>query len=257
MKAWIAALAFAFGATAALAQAPAAAPKGTPKVAVLSLIGDRLLVVGGQMQTGSRLDKNKKDIIPLQTDDLDTATVIAFDKQAQALRPQLEIVLLRAKDASIHQLQDDVIAGKRDARELLVAVAPLARRAGATHLVLFTKSRGEAKVRVDDGSIGSGFVDGLGFYVDRWVRTQKTAEGYAEVGILAPFAYFKAVVVDLDGLKVVGEETSHQARALFAKNINEARDPWDYLSAGEKVDALKALSGEGVQQLAARVLARL
>ncbi|APV49284.1 hypothetical protein BWI17_06065 [Betaproteobacteria bacterium GR16-43] len=253
MRTWIAILALALGATAAFAQPPAVAPK----VAALSLIGDRLLVVGGQMQTGTRLDKNQKDLMPLATDELDTATVLAFDKQAQLLRPQLEVVLLRAKDASIHQLQADVVAGKRDAKELLMAVAPLARRAGATHLVLFTKSRGETKIRVDDGSIGTGFVDGLGFYIDRWVRNQRTTEGNLDVGILAPFAYFKAVLVDLDGLKVVAEETSHQARAIFGKNINEARDPWDYLTPAEKVAALKALSGEGVQQLAPRVLARL
>jgi len=79
----------------------------------------------------------------------------------------------------------------------------------------------------------------------------------AEVGILAPFAYFKAIVVDLDGLKIIGEETSHQAKALFpAVNVREALDPWNYLSANEKVAALKTLSDEGVEKIAARVLGR-
>jgi hypothetical protein len=247
--AWLLALGF-----AAAAQGPAV----TPKVAVLSLIGDRLLVVGSTMTTGSRLDKNAKSVLPLATDEIDVATVLAFEKRANAARPQLEVVLLRAKDPTLHRLQDDVIAGKRDQRELISAVAPLARRAGATHLVLFIKSRGETKVDMGDGSIGTGYVDGVGFYVDRWLRKQRTHEGEAEVGVLAPFAYFKAVVVDLDGLKVIGEEISHQAKALFPEaNVREARDdPWDYLDAKGKVAALKSLSDQGVDKVAPRVLAR-
>ncbi|QJR13073.1 hypothetical protein DSM104443_04167 [Usitatibacter rugosus] len=250
--AWFLALGF----TAAAAQSPVAPPVAT-KVAALSLIGDRLLVVGSTISTGSRIDKNAKTILPLATDEIDVATVLAFEKRANAVRPQLEVVLLRAKDPSIHQLQDDVVAGKRDFRELLSAVAPLARRAGATHLVLFAKSRGETKIDMGDGSIGTGYVDGVGFYVDRWLRKQQTHEGEAEVGILAPFAYFKAVVVDLDGLKIIGEEISHQAKALYpAANVREARDPWDYLSATEKVAALKTLSDQGVDRIAAKVLGR-
>ena len=250
--AWFLALGF----TAAAAQAPVA-PKVEPKVAVLSLIGDRLLVVGNVMSTGSRIDKNRKDILPLNTDEIDVATILAFEKQARAIRPQLEVVLLRAKDPSIHKLQEDVVAGRADPRELLSAIAPLARRAGATHLVLFAKSRGETRIDMGDGSLGTGYVDGVGFYIDRWARKQQTHEGEAEVGILAPFAYFKAIVVDLDGLKIIGEETSHQAKALFpAVNVREALDPWNYLSANEKVAALKTLSDEGVEKIAARVLGR-
>ena len=238
---------------AASAQSPAV----QPKVAALSLIGDRLLVVGGQMQTGSRIDRNRKELVALQTDELDTATVIAFERQAKVLRPQLEVVLLRANDHSIHELQDAVVNGKRDQRELLSAVAPLARRAGATHLVVFAKSRGEAQIRLVDGSIGSGFVDGMGFYVDRWTRMRRTESGETEVGILAPFAYFKAVLVDLDGLKVISEESSHIARALYAPNITAQTDPWDYLSSAEKVQALKGLSREGLEAIVPRVLARM
>ncbi len=239
--------------TAASAQAPAVAPK----VAALSLIGDRLLVVGGQMQTGSRLDRNKKELVALQTDELDTATVLAFERQAKAVRPQLEVVLLRANDRSIHELQDAVVSGKRDLRELLSAVAPLARRAGATHLVLFAKSRGEAQIRLENGSIGSGFIDGLGFYVDRWPRARQTESGETDVGILAPFAYFRAVLVDLDGLKVVTEESSHIARALYSPDITAKTDPWDYLTSAEKVQALKGLSREGLESIVPRVLSRM
>lgn len=249
-------LALALAATATTAAFAAEPPR---KVAALSLIGDRLLVVGSQMQTGSRLDRNQKEVLALATDELDTATVLEFERLAKARNPNLDIVLLRARDKSVHELQDAVVEGKRDQRELLSAIAPLARRAGATHLVLFTKSRGEAQIRVDDGSIGSGFVDGLGFYVDRWSRTRRTNEGQAEVGILAPFAYFKAVLVDLEGLRVITEETSHQAQALYAKNVVEAQaqDPWNYLTAPEKVQALKVLSGEGVQKVVPKVLGRL
>ena len=251
MKAILAAALLAFGALASAAAAP------TPKVAAISLIGDRLLVVGGQMQTGSRIDRNTKEHLPLKTHELDTATVLAFEKEAKIAKPQLDVVLLRASDASVHALQDDVVAGKRDQRELLSAIAPIARRAGATHLVLFTRSRGEARIQLVDGSIGSGFIEGLGFYVDRWSQVRRIDSGEADVGILAPFAYFRAVLVELDGLKVVAEEKSHVARALYSRNVKAQTDPWDYLSPVEKVQALASMSGEGLQKMVPRVLSRL
>lgn len=251
MKSFATALLLALGVLAAGTAAAA------PKVAAISLIGDRLLVVGGQMQTGSRIDRNSKEFLPLKTTELDTATVLAFEREAKAVRPQLDVVLLRASDSTVHALQDDVVAGKRDQRELLSAIAPLARRAGATHLVLFTKSRGDARIQMVDGSIGSGFIEGLGFYIDRWSQVRRIDSGDADVGILAPFAYFKAVLVELDGLKVVAEETSHVARALYSKDAKSQIDPWDYLSATEKVQALASMSGEGLQKMVPRVLSRL
>ena len=252
MKTFLAAVLLALS-CAASGQSPAV----QPKVAVLSLLGDRLLVVGGQMQTGSNLNRNMKEHVPVRTDELDTAMVLAFEREALRARPKLDVVLLRANDRSVHELQDAVLEGKRDQRELLAAIAPLARRAGATHLVLFTKSRSEAKIQVADGSIGSGYIDGLGFYVDRWPRTRRTDLGQEEIGILAPFAYFKAVVVELDGLRVLGEESSHVARALYPPSAQSKTDPWNYLDPVEKVTALKGLSGEGLERMVPRVLGRL
>ena len=248
MKALLAAFLLALIATSAAA---------APRVAAISLIGDRLLVVGGQMQTGSRIDRNSKEFLPLNTTELDTATVLAFEREAKAVRPQLEVVLLRASDATVHAIQDDVVAGKREQRELLSAIAPLARRAGATHLVLFIKSRGDARIQMSDGSIGAGFIEGLGFYIDRWTQVRRLDSGLEDAGVLAPFAYFKAVLVELDGLKVVSEETSHVARALYGKNSKSHTDPWDFLNANEKVQALATLSGEGLQKMVPRVLSRL
>lgn len=251
-------LSFLMLAFSALALGQAPVPKAQPKVAALSLIGDRLQVVSAQMQTGSRIDRNRKEHVALQTDELDMATVLGFEKQAKAVRPELGVVLLRANDHSIHELQDAVVAGKRDLKDLLAAVAPLARRAGATHLVLFAKHRGEAQIRLDDGSVGTGFIDGLGFYVDRWARFRQTDKGMQEAGLLAPFAYYQALLVDLDGLKVVAQESSHQARALLpGARVKDLTDPWTYLTPAEKVETLKALSAEGLERIVPRILQKL
>ncbi len=123
MKTALAALVVAFCA-AAHAQAPA-----NPKVAALSLLGDRLLVVGGQMQTGTNINRNRREYVPLQTDELDTSIVLGFEREAKRARPQLDLVLLRANDRSVHELQEAVLDGKRSQGELLSAIAPLARRA--------------------------------------------------------------------------------------------------------------------------------
>jgi hypothetical protein len=251
MRTFLSLLILAFS-TVALGQAPA------PKVAALSLIGDRLQVVSAQMQTGSRIDRNRKESVALQTDELDTATVLGFERVAKAARPGLGIILLRANDRSVHELQDAVLAGKRDIKDLLAAVAPLARRAGATHLVLFAKHRGEAQIQIGDGSVGTGYIDGLGFYVDRWERQRRTDTGTQDAGLLAPFAYFQALLVELDSLKVVAQESSHQARALLpGARVMDLTDPWNYLTPAEKVETLKALSAEGLERLVPKILQKL
>lgn len=251
MKRFLAATLLAMGILPGLAAAAA------PRVAAISLVGDRLLVVGGQMQTGSRIDRNTKEHVPLNSTELDTATVLAFEREAKLARPGLEVILLRATDPSVHALQEDVVAGKRDRRELVSAIAPLARRAGATHLVLLAKSRGDTQIQLVDGSIGSGFLEGFGFYVDRWTRVRRTQSGETDVGILAPFAYFRAVLVELDGLKVVAEEYSHVARALYAPDVASRVDPWEYLSAVQRVQALSSMSHEGLRRIVPALLARL
>jgi hypothetical protein len=56
---------------------------------------------------------------------------------------------------------------------------------------------------------------------------------------------------------VVAEETSHVARALYSQNAKAQTDPWEYLSAVEKVQALASMSSEGLQKMVPRVLSRL
>jgi len=93
-------------ALAALAfPALAAAQPAAPRVAALSLVGDRLLVVGSQMSTGSRLDRNAREVVALPDDGLDIAAAREAERAAKAIRPGLDIVPIgRAAGLGLRQL---------------------------------------------------------------------------------------------------------------------------------------------------------
>jgi len=232
-------------ALAALAfPALAAAQPAAPRVAALSLVGDRLLVVGSQMSTGSRLDRNAREVVALPDDGLDI--------------PGLDIVPIRSRDPAVRSLHDEVVAGNRSLRDLAERVAPTLAPQGITHLLVLTRHRGEARIRVTDGAIGIGRLEGLGVYVDRWSRLRTAdAGGSSGLGFLAPFAYIRASLVDLRTLAVLGEEVSALAEALLTVETGQGVHPWDTLTAAEKSAALERYTARGLEAALPALLAKL
>lgn len=246
-------------ALAALAfPALAAAQPAAPRVAALSLVGDRLLVVGSQMSTGSRLDRNAREVVALPDDGLDIAAAREAERAAKAIRPGLDIVPIRSRDPAVRSLHDEVVAGNRSLRDLAERVAPTLAPQGITHLLVLTRHRGEARIRVSDGAIGIGRLEGLGFYVDRWSRLRTAdAGGSSGLGFLAPFAYFRASLVDLRTLAVLGEEVSALAEALLTVETGQGVHPWDTLTAAEKSAALERYTARGLEAALPALLAKL
>ena len=110
------------------------------KYAVLSLIGDQLLIV--ERETSTEL----------------------FAAQARMLE----------EDAPV--------------KSFLPTLRPVLEKAGATHVVLVTKLRQEARLRILDGTIGAGKIEGVGFYIDKGVRMRNVDTGEMSQGYVAPFA---------------------------------------------------------------------
>lgn len=242
-----------FAGTAALAQAPA----GPARVAVLSLIGERLLIVGSNMSTGSRLDRNAREFIDLPADDFDLTTARDFELRARREKPGTALVAIRSRDKVLREMQEDVLAGRREVKDLAARLRPALGPQGITHLVLVTKYRGDARIRIADGAIGLGRLEGLGFYVDRWTPMVRADIGARGSGFLAPFAYFTATLLEVATLEVLAQASAAEAAAFGTTDAPGATHPWDALDAEQKTKALREFVRRGLEQVVPKIAARL
>ena len=66
------------------------------KYAVLSIVGDRMLVVNHITQTGTRVDRDRRDFIAMPARALDDAMLAAMQRAIRNAAPQSEVVMLAA-----------------------------------------------------------------------------------------------------------------------------------------------------------------
>jgi hypothetical protein len=219
--------------------------------AVLSLVGDQLLLVQREMTTGSRLDKNLRRVIPVPEGTLDRAVLLAVDEALRKSDPGAKPVLLSTKDASLYAVAEKSLDSGGTAR-VFEAVRPVVAGSGATHLILVTKHRHRAMLRLLGGHVGSGWLEGLGFYVDHGNGDSAYTATDTERGFISPFTYFKVSVVDLARGAVVGEDYAigSKAHAMPTAQIGNA---WSVLTEEEKDRQLIAL----IREETARVVPRL
>lgn len=240
-------------APAALAQAPAK----PARIAVLSVIGDRLLVVGSQMATGTHRDNNLRSFVDLPADDFDLTTARDLEARVRREKPAAPIVAVRSRDRGLRELQEEVLAGRRPVKDLAERLRPALQPQGITHLVLVTKHRGEARIRVANGTLGMGRLEGLGFYVDRWTPLESVDALARGSGFLAPFAYFTVTLLDLGTLGVLAQEEVQEALAYDAAAMPGAVHAWDALGAEEKTVALRQAVQRGLDTAVPRIVPKL
>jgi hypothetical protein len=225
------------------------------KYAVLSLIGDRLLIVDREMATGSRLDRNERSFVDLPDATLDNATALAIDDALKAAAGGGSgAVLLAVRDPRLFALQRDMVEANGETTALLARLRETLGQVQATHLVLATKYRHKSMLRFAQGHVGSGNLEGLGFYIDHTLVTTRGDTGERGVGFLAPFAYFRLSLIDLADWKVVREEQVLGSAARSAAR-SKSGHPWETMSATAKVNALRAVIRREVAQVVPKLVA--
>lgn len=234
-----------------LAAAPLAASAQERQYAVLSLVGDQLLIVKREMATGSRLDKNTRLAVPMPGDTLDRAVLLAVDEAIRKAQPSAKPVLLSTRDPALYGVAEKSLDAGGTAR-VFEAVRPVVAGARATHLLLITKHRHRAMLRLKGGHVGTGFLEGMGFYVDHGSGDTSYTATDTERGFISPFTYFKVSVIDLARGTVVAEDYAigSNAHAMAGGQIGNA---WNALSDQEKDRQLTAL----IREETARVVPKL
>jgi hypothetical protein len=219
--------------------------------AVLSLVGDKLTVARVELTTGSRLDRNARTVIETPGGELDRTMAFAIEDEIKRIAPDARVVLLGANDPALYAAQAAAIDG--GVSTIMPALEATLRGAKASHLVLVTKHKGEARIPLDDGMIGSGALEGLGFYLDHDRYVLNRANGESSQGILAPYGYVRFSLVDLADSRTLVE---HKATLAYTVSSQKAESTWQNLTPEEKVGYLKEIIRREAQDTVPKLVAR-
>ena len=228
------------------ADAPAA---DTESYAVVALFGDDLSIVTYQSTTGSSLDRNEHQHIALTDGHYDRlATELSSDVIHRAM-PTARVEPLT--------LPDDVLAGGLEASlpSLLDRVRTTLKDRDTHYLVVISKFRGDAHLRMASGTIGSGKLAGIGFYIDPIKRMKKTSTGESGRGFVAPFAYLDVTLVDLRTGEVIRSEAATESMTRANVGPSTTLNPWEAMTPEQKADAIDVVVRRAVLRAVPRLVA--
>ncbi len=228
----------------AVSSAPAFAQPALRKVAILSTIGDVMTVVAAQRQTGSLINTNERSVTNVETPIFDHSALLAASRASKTNKPEVETVLLSMPKQATGAAPPFSFEGNQLSRNSMVL--PTLEKSGATHVLLIVKHRAAARLKFSDGASGSGTLEGLGFYVDGAARTTVGDTGVGGTGFVAPFAYFKLQLVDLNSMTLQSEQVVTESVVRSAGRVQSGLDPWDAMTLEEKIAALKSLIERGI-----------
>jgi len=212
--------------------------------AVLSLIGDEMLIVGAAQVTGQRIDRNSRTYVPLDDPVIDK-TVLLAAKEALERSTGAEPVLLFGRDRRLYAMQQRLMSEGQGMAGLLEYIRPLLKDSGARYLVLFTKARREAKMQVYEQALGNGMAEGVGFYVDPSTEIIIRDQQQNATGFVSAYAFFDVALVDLSKGVIIGEQRVAANRTTAAPNTI-ATEVWSGISGAEKMRMLQGILREEV-----------
>jgi hypothetical protein len=227
-------LAFACGAQA---QQPAASPQ--PKIAISSLVGDTMNVTVYRQRSGSRLN-NEVDVLKMPGPMFDLAVLKTTQDALSKVLPGANVAALRVPAAG--SSADPALVydeGKLVATNGLVVAL---KQQGYTHLITATKLRSNNLVRLADRDvIGTGFLEGLGFYVDPSISVGLRGSTEQGDGIIAPHVYIELRLVDLEAMAISADQKITVNSIAGAMQNQNGSDAWGAMTAAEKIDAVDRL----------------
>lgn len=239
------------------AMAASAQTAGTPakrSYLVLSLLGDSITAVTQQTRTGTRIGQNIQDTMTLPEGIFDKPALTSVESAIKGVEPAADVTILFV--GAVKALGDTEKFSAGDELRLPPKVDGWLKQVNTTHLLLVTPYRAEANIKGDRDGVGSGMLQGMGFFIDRELTVMNMQTGQKRAGYLAPYTYFKLQLVDRATGKIVGQQLVAEAVMLGDVARNEgAGDPWEMMSTPDKVTALRGMLNEQIAQRVPKLLA--
>lgn len=219
---------------------------------VLSELARELLVITYQPAVGSNLDANRRQRMPIPNGTIDRAALSLVKVKLAALEPQARISTFQPLDSDVFDNRQGFTEGS------LAGVPPdltsALRQQGSTHLVLLTRQQADAAVSFDQGKVGSGRMEGLGFYIDNMTEVDRTGQVNGR-GFLAPFVYIRATLIDVASGRVLRSRVHLRSTPVPASSGATTSNPWDALDSAQKVRMLTGMLDEALDAVIPPLLA--
>ena len=222
---------------------------GAETYMILSLVGDHITIVSQERQTGSHLDQNRHEVVPLTESRLDDFVVRVADATIGKVRPDASVIALRANDPTLYALRDSWLDGDAiEIRELLPLIAKQSLPSPDTHLLIITPHRDQPELKTAWDYRGTGKVSGLGFYLDPLTRLRRSDTMESARGFLGVFTHFQLVLINLQS-NVIEAHERVVVGTTFSAARAEDRTPWNALSPAQKIRALESLLKREIERL--------
>jgi hypothetical protein len=219
-----------------------APPPGERVYAVLSLVGDKLEVVGTQEQIGSNLDPTKKQVLAVDDAALDNAIISAVGVAINSFQRNTKVSQLNTRSKVLFEKHETLFAENNGVVSMPGAIKDALVAQQATHLVLVTKNRQWPVGELARVISTTGRLEGLGFVVDNKSNTRALNTGSIFRGYLAPYLYAKIALVDVATGKLIASEKITVSKALIGAEAKRTDGMlWNVMTTQEKLAALSTL----------------
>jgi hypothetical protein len=223
--------------------------------AVMSLIGDVIHVDTVRSAVGTRAPGESHHVLDIPDTVFDNAALVAANASIKQAQPAAKVVLMMTQDVELYKAQNAMFDRPEDNKANRDYLIGLLKDRGVSHLILVTKQREHAYFKLDNGSTGTGQLEGLGFYIDDTSRLLDTASSESGRGMLGPFAYVKIRLLDAATLALVAEAKASKSSILIRPSAeSSAMDMWTTMASAEKIKCIDELLGEAVAEAIAPLL---
>ena len=210
-----------------------AAAAHAQRYAVISLIGDRMQIAYASGVEGQPVDRITRRYVALDDTTIDRAALLAANDKLRELVPGSDPVLLQAFDRTLF----DTSAGTASVIEWVRQTVKDQKGTKVTRALIVAKTTYDGVPALQKPFVGSGTLEGVGFFVGRTPPATGMDPNSAGPGFLSPFAYFEVSVVDLNSGRVLRSERG-LASDLLSASGTDTGNPWDALSGQQKVKKL-------------------
>jgi len=240
---------------AAAAVGPAAAQSGTRSYAVVSEIAREVFVTTFQESTGTRLGANLTPRLPIADGALEKVSLVAARSAITAADQGAPIWLIAPLETDLFDARAAYVEGTKV--KLPDDLAAEMKQRGTTHLFIFSRLRDEANLRARNARLGTGQIEGLGFYIDPHAMMTNSDTLVTTKGFIAPYLYARATLVDARTGTILRMRRIVEGQVIAAERAEQGSDPWNVMTPADKVRLLSTLIqrqvGEAVPALLAGV----
>lgn len=222
-------------------------------IGVMSLIADEFLVIGQEGTTGTKLDQNVRESVPIEGGAIERVVLGTVMKSVAQADASAKVLPMLVNEPRYYRGQRNWVDGEK--ATLPPEVTAALRGANMTHLILVAKHRADTRMSAKDISLGSGRLEGLGFYVDRITTLRLEGTSERTVGYLAPYVYASVTLIDLAAARVVAKREITRGQVVTASQTGASGgDPWGWLDSKGKLQALSSMIEREVGKAAAEVV---